>query len=249
METQKIKHFYDEHGYIAIKDFLDEKETTALVVETDRFVKTVVPTLPHEIVYYENKEDSSTLKQIQHIDQHDEYFKKIAGSSKVVNLAELLLGGKAVLKNMQYFNKVPRIGKETPAHQDGFYFKIKPQFALTMWLSLDYADSQNGAVYYIPGSHKKGMRQHGKTSVLGFSQGVTDWSDDDSKAEVPMAAKPGDLLVHHSMTIHRANPNQSNRHRKSIGFIFYREDVRIDEEAHAAYQKELNETLKKQGKI
>ncbi len=174
---------------------------------------------------------------------------KLAASPKVIELAELLLEGSAILKNMQYFDKVPFIGKETPAHQDGFYFKIKPQIALTMWLSLGVADGENGAVTYIPGSHKKGMRPHGNTAVLGFSQSITNWSDEDSDAEIQMTAGPGDLLVHHSLTIHRANRNQSNRDRKSIGFIFYREDVGIDKKAHADYQNQLKENLKKQGKI
>lgn len=249
MEAKKIKYFYDNNGYISEKKFLTENEISELIDETERFVKNIVPNLPREAVFYENKDDLSTLKQIQHLDQYSNYFKKLATSPKVIELAELLLEGKVILKNMQYFDKVPLIGKETPAHQDGFYFKIKPQIALTMWLSLGDADGENGAVTYIPGSHKTGMRPHGNTEVLGFSQGITDWSEKDSSAEIQMTAGPGDLLVHHSLTIHRANPNRSIRNRKSIGFIFYREDVVIDEAAHADYQNQLKENLKKQGKI
>ena len=32
---------------------------------------------------------------------------------------------------------------------------IKPQQAVTMWLSLGEADESNGAVCYIPGSHPR----------------------------------------------------------------------------------------------
>jgi phytanoyl-CoA hydroxylase len=249
MEAEKIKYFYDINGYIVEKKFLPESEISDLIDETEGFIKDIVPNLPREAVFYENKNDPSTLKQIQHLDQYSSYFKKLASSPKVIELAELLLGGKVVLKNMQYFDKIPLIGKETPAHQDGYYFKIRPQIALTMWLSMGDADGENGAVTYIPGSHKTGMRPHGNTEVLGFSQGITDWSENDSSAEIQMTAEPGDLLVHHSLTIHRANPNRSTRHRKSIGFIFYREDVVIDEEAHTAYKNQLKVKLQKQGKI
>jgi len=93
------------------------------------------------------------------------------------------------------------------------------------------------------------MLNHGRTSLLGFSQSITDWSEKDDKAEIQMIAKPGDILVHHSLTIHRANANKSNRTRESIGFIFYRDDVKIDNEAHAEYKKQLDSELKKQGKI
>lgn len=78
---------------------------------------------------------------------------------------------------------------------------------------------------------------------------MTDWMEADTEAEVQMEASAGDILVHHSLTIHRANPNHSDRQRKSIGFIFYREDVEIDEEAHAKYKEKLDSKLKDEGKI
>ncbi len=249
IKTTEIKDTYDQTGYIALNGFLNKTELIELIENTNRLIKNVIPEMPESEVYYETKDDLSTLKQIQHLDIFDTFFKELAASEKVEKLASLLLGGKAVLKNMQYFNKIPNIGKETPAHQDGYYFKIKPQVALTMWLSLGNADGENGAVCYIPGSHKTGMRNHGRTALLGFSQSITDWSETDDKAEIQMIAKPGDILVHHSLTIHRANANKSDRNRKSIGFIFYRDDVKIDEEAHAAYKQKLDSDLKTQGKI
>ena len=249
MNLNEIKKLYDEKGYVAVNGFLTKDQVNELIVQTERFIKDVVPRIPSEEVYYENKDDMSALKQIQRMNDYDLYFKNLALSEKVTALAELLLGGKAELKNTQYFNKIPKQGKETPAHQDGYYFMIKPQVALTMWLSLGEADAENGAVCYIPGSHKKGMREHGKTFLLGFSQGLTDWSEEDTKAEVQMQAGPGDILVHHSLTIHRANANESDRHRRAIGFIFYRSDVVIDEEAHAEYKKKLDADLSDQGKI
>jgi ectoine hydroxylase-related dioxygenase (phytanoyl-CoA dioxygenase family) len=118
-----------------------------------------------------------------------------------------------------------------------------------MWLSLGEADESNGAVCYIPGSHNRELRPHARTGTLGFSRGISDWSTDDDAACVQMTAGPGDILVHHSLTIHRANGNSSDRDRKSIGFIFYRDDVTIDQEAHDQYQHDLHESLRKQSKI
>ncbi len=249
MKAENYKQLFDDKGYIAVKGFLNQEEVAELIRETNRLVVDVVPSIPESEVYYEDKGNPETVKQIQRLDEYDDYFKKLANSEKIVGLAERVLGRPAVLKNIQYFNKVPRIGKETPAHQDGYYFMIKPQEAVTMWLSLGDADAENGAVCYIPRSHKKGMRAHGQTALLGFSQGISDWSDEDTNAEIQMVAAAGDILVHHSLTIHRANPNKSDRQRKSIGFIFYREDVEIDEEAHAEYKRKLDMALKEEGKI
>ena len=245
----ELKQDFERDGYIAIKGFLDEQQSLELISQTKRFVKEVVPSIPVEEVYYEDKTDKSTLKQVQKVYDYDDYYLKLATSKLVVSLAEKLLGGPVELKNMQYFNKVPRIGQATPAHQDGYYFKIKPQQAVTMWLSLGDADEKNGAVCYIPGSHKAGMREHNTTKTLGFSQGISDWSATDDENEVQMKAQAGDILVHHSLTIHRANANQSEKSRQSVGFIFYRQDVVEDKAAHDNYKAQLNEKLATQGKI
>ncbi len=246
---ENLRSTFESDGYIVIKSFLDAAEIDELRQETLRFINEEVPNLPDDVVYCETKDDFSTLKQIQSLNEFDNYFESLAKSDKVVGLAEPLLGGGVELQNMQYFNKVPQLGKPTPPHQDGYYFMIKPQQAVTMWLSLGEADESNGAVCYIPGSQNRKMRPHAKTGTLGFSQGISDWSTDDDAACVQMTAGPGDILVHHSLTIHRANGNSSNRDRKSSGFIFYRDDVEIDQEAHDQYQRNLHETLRKDSKI
>ena len=245
----ELKQSFERDGYVAIKGFLDKKQSGELFKHTQRFIKEVVPTIPTEEVYYEDITDKSTLKQVQKLYDFDDYYLNLATSEVVVSLAEELLGGPVDLKNMQYFNKVPRIGQATPAHQDGYYFKIKPQKAVTMWLSLGNADAENGAVCYVTGSHKAGMREHNTTRTLGFSQGISDWSASDDDNEVQMQAQAGDILVHHSLTIHRANANQSARTRQSVGFIFYRQDVVEDKEAHDNYKTKLNENLTAKGKI
>lgn len=245
----ELKKQFDRDGYVAVKQFLAPEQVKELQQETARFIREVVPTIPQQEVYYEDKADQATLKQVQQICQFDHYYEKLANSPEVVGLAQELLGGPVEIKNMQYFNKVPNIGQGTPAHQDGYYFKIMPQQAVTMWLSLCHADAENGAVCYIPGSHLQGMRPHGSTGTLGFSQGINDWSSADEQAELQMVAQPGDILVHHSLTIHRANANLSERSRQSVGFIFYRSDVVEDKAAHDEYKQQLNEKLTASGKI
>ncbi len=246
MDSRKLS--FDTNGYVAIQSFLSENEVDRLRDQTLKFIDQDVPNLPDDVVYCEVKGNYSTLKQVQKLNEYGNHFNELAASDRVVGLAEELLGGAVVLQNMQYFDKVPGLGKPTPPHQDGYYFMIKPQHAVTMWLSLGDADADNGAVRYIPGPHNE-MRPHGLTGTLGFSQGISDWDERDEDACVQMLAGPGDLLVHHSLTIHCANGNPTDRDRKSIGLIFYRDDVEIDEEAHEAYQQQLNESLRSQARI
>ncbi len=151
---------------------------------------------------------------------------------------------------MQYFNKPAKIGKATPPHQDGYYFMLEPCEAVTMWLALDDVDEENGCVRYIKGSNHKGMRPHGRTQTLGFSQGIQDYGEADLADEIAFPAKSGDLLAHHAMTIHRADANTSeSRSRRALGFIYYSERAKEDKAAHAAYQEKLAREMAEAGKI
>ena len=163
----------------------------------------------------------------------------------------MLLEGPVIAKNLQYFSKPPGTGRPTPAHQDGYYFMLEPCEAVTMWLALDEVDTENGCVRYARGSHLEGVRDHSRTNTLGFSQGIPDYpTEQDRGREEPLPASPGDLLIHHAMTIHRADGNESSdRPRRSLGFVYYSQRARVDADAHAAYQARLAADMKAADRI
>lgn len=50
----------------------------------------------------------------------------------------------------------------------------------------------------------------------------------DRADEVPACMEPGDLVIHHCLTIHRADPNPSNRHRRALGLAYNSKRARKD---------------------
>jgi phytanoyl-CoA hydroxylase len=238
-------------GFVALGRFVHGEALQELLANVDRFVRDVVPALPPDQVFYEDKSRPETLKQIQGLGSHDAWFQKLFMAGGFRNLAERALHGPVVPRNLQYFNKPPRQSRPTPPHQDGFYFMLDPCEAVTMWLALDRVDKENGCVRYVRGSHKQGMRSHARTQTLGFSQGIADYPTlEDLSREVAVPAEPGDLLVHHAMTIHRADGNGSpTRSRRALGFVYFSERARENAEAKAAYQRQLTEDMRAQGKI
>lgn len=242
---------FETDGFLSIPGFVHGRELSELICNVDRFLRDVVPTLPREHVFLEDRSDPTSLKQLQHMGDHDPWFHGIFIAGRFRDLAEELLDGPVVPKNLQYFNKPPRIGKPTPPHQDGYYFMIDPCEAVTMWLALDDVDEENGCVRYVRGSHQRGMRSHARTATLGFSQGIVDYpTDRDRELEIALAAQPGDLLVHDALTIHRADGNRSrHRSRRALGFIFHSERAREDTAAHDAYQRQLAEDMAAEGRI
>ncbi|MEM7474801.1 MAG: phytanoyl-CoA dioxygenase family protein [Planctomycetota bacterium] len=240
-----------EHGFVRIPEFINGIELERLQSNIEDFIESVRPKIPAERIFYEDKTQEGSLKQIQHMDEYADWAHSLFHSGELLGLAQKLLGGAVVPKNMQYFNKPPRLGRPTPAHQDGFYFMLDPCEALTMWLALEPVDLENGCVHYVRGSHRGGMREHCRTSTLGFSQGIADFpTQQDRQQSVAVHAEPGDLLVHDAMTIHYAGENRSeHRTRRALGFIYYSHRARVDGQRHAEYQSQLANDLRAQGKI
>jgi phytanoyl-CoA hydroxylase len=232
---------FAEKGYAVLPSFLSPGEIEECLQNVERYIAEVVPGLGAEEVFYEERENPATLKQLQSMHRHDRWFGDFF-RGRVRELAGQLLQSEVIARNMQFFNKPPGSGRPTPPHQDGFYFKLDPPLALTMWLALDHADAENGCVRYVEGSHLKGMRPHALTDTLGFSQGISDFgSEDDQANEVALAAAPGDLLVHDAMTIHRADGNASTgRQRRALGFIFYSVRAKEDTSKRDEYRRQLS---------
>jgi len=244
-----LNNTFNRDGYVSVRAFYDVKELGEIEQVLDDFTTIRLSSLSPEHVYFEDKNNPASLKQIQKLHEHESFFWKLM-YDRPLALAEELLGESVVGKNLQYFNKPPGLGKATPPHQDSYYFMIEPCRALTMWLALDKADEGNGCVRYVRGSHIQGLRPHARTETLGFSQGISNYGDEDLKNERPCIVSPGDLLAHHALTIHRADRNQSDsRSRRALGFVFYGESAKEDAVAHAKYQRKLTHEMTAQGRI
>ena len=64
-----------------------------------------------------------------------------------------------------------------------------------------------------------------------------------------MRAQPGDLFAHHSMTIHRADANPSQRRRAALGFVYFADAAKEDAERAERYRRVLYAQWEKEGRI
>jgi phytanoyl-CoA hydroxylase len=250
--SAKLKQDYDRDGYIAIRPFFDAMKMVEINRELNRFIAEVAPTMPPAEVYYEDKSNKSSIKQMMRLENYDPYFRDLLKDGAVQALAETVLGEKAEAVYLEYFNKPPGVSKPTPPHQDGYYFKLNPSRAVTGWLALEDVDEENGCLHYVRGSHRaEGYRPHGRSEILGFSQGIVDFGTPDDVANtVGQPGQAGMLLMHDCKTVHWASENKSpTRSRRAIGFVYYGESAKPDEEARAAYKAKLEADLKAAGKI
>jgi phytanoyl-CoA hydroxylase len=239
MTFEHSKIAFERDGFTIVRQFLSPPEFTELRTNLDRYIREVVPTLADSHAFYLEKGRPETLKQMQHMGL-DPFFRDYTKHPKWVGLARTLVGEEVEVQEPEWFNKPPGAPSPTPPHQDNYYFSLKPPNVLTIWMALDPVDEENGCLRYVAGSHRRGIRPHGRSSILGFSQGITDYGPDDIAREVQIHLQPGDVVVHHGETIHRADPNRSaTRHRRAFAMVFKGVSCRRDEEAFARYMAAL----------
>ena len=235
---EALRSDYERDGFVVVRGFLAGSDLERLQSELRRYIQDVAPRSAEGDVFYADPKRPETLKQMHRLEL-DPFFEKYQHSARWSELAECLLGESGNVHGVEWFNKPPGGSSPTPPHQDNYYFCLTPPKVLTMWLALDDIDEDNGCMRYLPGSHLRGIRRHALTQTSGFSQGIADYGEEEQQQEAVIRAKPGDLLVHHGNTIHRAEANRSStRHRRSFAMVVHGRSCRRDEAAFDRYSHE-----------
>lgn len=150
------------------------------------------------------------------------------------------------------FAKAPRTPQRTVFHQDWSYFQIEGDQCCIVWIPLDRVDAENGRMEYVRGSHLKPKIY--APNVL-FAQSASPISPYDKVPDIEASrdeydiisfdVEPGDVIIHHVMTLHGSAGNVSkDRNRRAFSFRYCGEDIRYFDKPGAIEQQYLTRTLK-----
>jgi hypothetical protein len=105
----------------------------------------------------------------------------------------------------------------TLPHQD-FFFVRGASDVLTAWIPLGDCPARLGGLRVLAGSHAEGLREVRAGQGVGHVHADVD--DDDPRWTDPHDYRAGDVLVFHSLTVHRAPENQGEHLRISADFRY-----------------------------
>ena len=115
-----------------------------------------------------------------------------------------------------------------PWHQDSHYYNEETigHFAastehmqvVTAWMPLVDVDTNNGCLWFIPGSHRWGFL-NGARSQQG--EVLIDEEVEERGTPTPAEMKPGDVVFFSNLTLHRSKANRTNRVRWSHDFRYH----------------------------
>lgn len=220
LSEEQIK-FYEENGFLSGIKILTEAQVDILNSELEQLQK--VSDEKRKLFYHYQSNESE--------DPNTVLFHALGGWRIAPGFHDLwwspayrmavyqLMGGDFRIFHDQLFCKPAKHGGVVAWHQDFSYWTFtKPMNHLTCWIGLDDASTENGCLYYVPGSHKWGLLP--MTGLTGDMDAVREVLDEGQRNsfdnKVANELPKGHCSFHHPLTMHGSYANQSERSRRAV---------------------------------
>lgn len=226
---------FEQNGFVVIKNFFSPDLITEIRSALDSYSD--YDTIRTKDIVWEDQE-AQEFKYIQNINYYLPICHRLISTKLLSTVAELL-GEESYFVNMEIHNKVPFKGTLTPAHQDNFYFRLSPPSALTAYIPVELHSAKiNGGLKFLVGSNKLGTIDHTSSKVKAFSSlleidGIGEFDVYETDLQ------PGDIVFHHSNTVHFADPNTSEHSRRSFSVRLNGVSAKVDPKMHEKYAQNL----------
>lgn len=248
-KNMTIKEYFSRTGFVTLPDMVVEDE-----LETLRGIYSDFLHGKYDLDGFRSDltGDISSDKKVEKITQImrpsliDSRLPETTTYSKALDTARELLGDDIEMDFDMMINKAPGTYAETPWHQDAAYWPDLPdKRAVSFWMALDDADTQNGCMMYIAGSHILPIQPHFQPVSGGALQCRID-----EKAEISYGKlKAGSAIAHHGYTLHAALGNSSADRNHRALILNFRPKAMIDLMRSRGYDHLGNrETKTKPGK-
>jgi ectoine hydroxylase-related dioxygenase (phytanoyl-CoA dioxygenase family) len=225
--------FFNENGYLSGIKILEEHQIEQLEKEFEQLID---PDNPSNHLYYEfhlneSTQKGQTLFHALGAWRVSEAFHDLLWNPAFTIPASQLLDNQPVrFWHDQLFYKPANHGGVVAWHQDYSYWtRTKPIAHLTCWFTLDDATTENGCMYYVPGSHNWGLLD--KPELAGDMDGIQSYLSEAQKAQfkpIPIELKKGFGTFHHPLLVHGSYENKSNRPRRAIVINVFADGVISD---------------------
>ena len=165
--------------------------------------------------------DATWLKNslLSNVHHNSETIRQYYFNGPLVDIAGQLIGPNLKGATSQLTFKLRGNTMSFDWHQDNAYGELDPYTAITVLTALDNADEDNGCIWLIPGSHRRGQAApqpvEEKAALLPIRLEV-----DDSQA-IPVPMKAGESICFHCWMLHKSEGNRSTTRHRRILFLRY----------------------------
>jgi phytanoyl-CoA hydroxylase len=219
MINDKDVQFYKENGYLLVKGVFNEVEIVEMRAAVEKIIQRAARAkadtnhawqgdfLPPEQL------KKLVLKGFHDVHYHDAAFMRAVIHPNMVAVLNGIIGPNVQLHHSKMLVKPPANGAAFPMHQDYPYFPHRDHSMLAASVHLDDADTENGCLCVVPGSHKEGSLPHIGVHYLNHKEHPI-------SSGTPCIAEAGDVLFFNYLTIHGSDVNRSERTRRNVLFQY-----------------------------
>ena len=223
--SEEQVRFFVENGYLAVPDMMTPEELEELKQDTVKLgrggypCETLKP-LPSDMSADEIQRNILCIHQPHYISPVMERYvrhPKLCGILSQITAAHLpYWDGSVKCMQSMLFVKPPDFQGQA-WHQDEIYIPTRDRSLIGGWIALDDATIENGCLYVIPGSHRKGylfpQRPHNNPDEFDFAPESYGF---DVSQEVPVEVKAGTIVFFNGYLLHRSFKNRSNVYRRVL---------------------------------
>ncbi len=218
LSAPEVAH-YQELGYVVPQFRMDSARMAQMVDALDELIRQNPGVRPEKLVsaHVEGGE-AGNAEGVRGSRQ----FLELAMDPALVELVSGVIGDDVILWGCHVFCKPAGDGFETPWHQDGHYWPIRPLATCTVWLALEPSTRANGCLRVIPGSHRGRQlfdHLHEDRSDLTLNQRLAPQTFEVSNA-VDLELQPGQMSLHDVYMIHGAAANRSTQRRTGVALRY-----------------------------
>ena len=211
---------YREQGYLIAPLRLSTERVAQLRASLERLIAANPNVRPEKLVsaHVVGKNGAPNAEGVR----GSQDFLDLARDPEILDLVEQVIGPDIILWGCHVFCKPAGDGHETPWHQDGHYWPIRPLDNCTVWVALDPSTVDNGCLRVIPGSHAARqclVHLHEDRDDLVLQQRADESSFDVSTA-VDLQLQPGQMSMHDVYMIHGARVNHSTQRRTGVALRY-----------------------------
>lgn len=235
MTTQEMRQAWNEQGFFFLRGLVDPERARAVEQEVIDTIRADPPKRhrgeivymsgPNYLIYPETQPSPGAINPEDRISKvfncHAQgETRAIAESAPIVDVCAQLLGPDLDCFQSQFIFKNPGVIGQ-PWHQDSYYFRFNRQPQIGVWLALSEATLENGCLWVVPGSHKRGVIfEHVPDRRPAANRGYLEIVDQDVSTQMPALMQPGDVLFFHSYLMHQSTDNVAKVRRAAMVYHY-----------------------------
>ena len=232
LSNEQLQQF-KEDGFLILRDFADKKKCDAIFNVAKEHLKHKIEPIETEIGYggkskeyrtavtdYSKEEMGTTVRRLRQVYSRDILFKAWMEDEKIRPVLQQVLQDQVVIVTAHHnsiMTKMPHQSTETRWHQDRRYWRYSDNNLVSIWLALDDETSANGVLEFIPGSHRMTFEPEQFDEKEYFCE-TLDKNIPIIEKKVSTTLQKGDVVLFHSLLLHRANKNDTDKAK--ISFVY-----------------------------